>query len=507
MPSFARNIVASYAGKAINLILALAVVPLQIKFLGTEAFGLIGLYASLLGLMMAIDTGLSSTVNREIARLSASPQTAGEINDVGRTMEPIYWGLALVIGGAIALGASPIAHHWLNTSSISPATTQYAIVLIGLVVALQWPVNLYSGCLLGLQRLVLVNQLNVGFAILRSAAGLGVLWLIEPSIHLFFLSQAAIALAQVAGFALAYRLVRPHRAEPPRFRFAIIRRVAGFAAGVGGTYLLSIPLSYTDKAVLSRLLPLQNFGYYTLAGTVAGGISIMAAPMLAAAFPRFSVLVAENDRARLAELYHRCSNLVAIGVFATAAVMAFFAHDLLYLWVGRIDVADGAWLPLTILCVGMALNNLMTVPSALMLASGWATFGVWQNAISVVVIVPLTIVLALNWGGVGAAAAWTLLNLAYILIGVPILHRRLMPGATARWFLQDLGRPLAAAILVAGAWRLMLPASSGRLAIAGVLGTVGATTLLATALASPALPPLARNFLRKRMNNSAGTGS
>ena len=47
--------------------MSLAFVPLYIKFMGIESYGLVGIFASLLALFGLLDMGLSTTLNRELA--------------------------------------------------------------------------------------------------------------------------------------------------------------------------------------------------------------------------------------------------------------------------------------------------------------------------------------------------------------------------------------------------------------------------------------------------------
>jgi len=497
---FRRNIVANYGGRIWNLLMALAVVPWQISFLGTEAYGLLGIYASLLSLTIMLDVGLSATTNREISRLSVGSNSAQEINDVGNTMGWLYWGLAGFIGAGIALAASPIANHWLQAGALGPSTIQHAIILMGVVLGLQWPVNFYVGCLSGLQRLVLVNAINILFATLRGVGGIAALWLIAPRIEVFFLSQAAVAALQVGAFVIAYRRAMPASDRRPVFRAAIVRRMAGFSAGVWGTYILAVPLSYTDRIILSKVLPLSAFGYYTLAASVAGGVGILSAPMFGAVFPRFSRLSAAGDIAEVSRLYHSCSQIVAIGVLSLAVALALFPREALFAWVGRPDVVAGASLPLSILVIGFALNGLMQVPYALQLAYGWSSLGVWVNFTSVVVLVPLTIILTLRWGAAGAAFAWMVLNMGYVLVAVPVMHCRLLKGEFRRWLWHDTALPLAVALIVGLVWRAVFPETQSRVILLLLLCCAGMTILAATAMTSPVI----RDFLMSRARNAKG---
>jgi len=49
-----RNIIANFAGQGWTALMALAFVPLYIKFLGIEAYGLIGFFAMLQGTLIEL---------------------------------------------------------------------------------------------------------------------------------------------------------------------------------------------------------------------------------------------------------------------------------------------------------------------------------------------------------------------------------------------------------------------------------------------------------------------
>ena len=73
-----KNIAANYVGRAWGFISVYLFVPLYLKFLGIEAYGLVGFYSTLLGVLAFADIGSTATFKREIARLSARKDAAGD---------------------------------------------------------------------------------------------------------------------------------------------------------------------------------------------------------------------------------------------------------------------------------------------------------------------------------------------------------------------------------------------------------------------------------------------
>ena len=71
MGKLERNTMANLGGTIWSVLLGLVCVPLLIRFLGAEAFGLVGLFLALQSVFSFLDLGIGATLNREIARLSA----------------------------------------------------------------------------------------------------------------------------------------------------------------------------------------------------------------------------------------------------------------------------------------------------------------------------------------------------------------------------------------------------------------------------------------------------
>ena len=63
--------------------------------------------------------GLSSTLSRELARLSISEDTAQESRDLVRTLEYVYWSVGIIIGVGLTVLAPIIAQYWINAQGIT----------------------------------------------------------------------------------------------------------------------------------------------------------------------------------------------------------------------------------------------------------------------------------------------------------------------------------------------------------------------------------------------------
>src|SRR5215216_633080 len=481
-----RNVAANFVSSGLTAVLAVAFVPVYIHFLGIESYGLIGVSAILQGMFAILDMGLSATLNREMARLSVQENKAQEMRNMVRTLEVIYWGVAAMIGVAVFALAPVIAHRWVRASELSPETVAQAIRIMGLVLAVQWPAGLYAGGLLGLQRQVLLSAISVAVALMRSLGAVLIVWKVSPTVRAFFSWQivsAAIQTLLVLLFLWRNLPVAPARAS---FQRDLLRRTWRFAAGMSGISVTVLILTQMDKVILSRLLPLELFGYYMLAAGVASAPMILVAPVFTAMYPRFTELVTVGDQVRLKELYHRSCQTLGAMLLPVAIVLALFSREILFLWTRNAVIADQAHLILSLLVTGSALNGLMNVPYAMQLAHGWTKLAFCVNVVAVALLAPLIIILTAYYGGVGAAIVWVILNSIGVLITIQLMHRRLLKGEQWRWYFEDVGIPLVASGGAALMCFALMPTGITGLQLLVKLAVITIIIMAVTLLATPA---------------------
>jgi O-antigen/teichoic acid export membrane protein len=429
------------------------------------------------------------------------PAATGDARDLVRTLEIVYWALTATMGAVTVLLAPAISHHWLRSSTLPPSTIQSAVVLMGLVLTFQWPLSLYSGGLRGLERQVALNTILVVMMTVRTGGAVLVLWLVSPTVHAFFLWQVLAAAAHTALAGLVLWRALPAGRRRSRFRRDLLRGIWRFAAGLSGTSVLILALTQSDKLILSSLLSLRFFAYYSLAALAAGSLAYIFLPVFQAAFPRFSALVAAGDDAALTRTYHRMAQVVAVLILPTAILVAAFARRILEIWTGSPATAGHTEAVLRLLILGTALNGLVNVPYALALAFGWTRWAFLLNLAALAIFLPALVLLALRFGGEGAAAAWLGLNAAYLVVGIHTLHRRLLHGEKVRWYLRDVAAPAGAAIIVVAGARALYPSGLGTAPTVVFLGLTLGLALLAAAVSVLGLPQgsdLSSGFLRLR---------
>src|ERR1700693_333477 len=194
--SLRRDIFVNYASQVYVALIGIAMVPLYLKYMGIEAYGLVGFFAVVQAWSQVLDLGLSQTLGREAAKLNAGVTTVESLNMLLRLLEIILGVLGVAI---IALSWTLgfwVADSWLKLDALDPADVARCVGGVGIVLGLRLVSGVYRGGLLGLEHQVSANAIAAAVATLRSVVVVPILIWVSNSILAFFFFQLFVAVAE-----------------------------------------------------------------------------------------------------------------------------------------------------------------------------------------------------------------------------------------------------------------------------------------------------------------------
>lgn len=466
--------------------------PLYLRYLGAEAFGLVGVHVMLQAWVSVLDMGLTPALMREMSRFRAGTLLANEAAVRLRTLEVLLGTFAVAVVGLLWAGSGWIGGIWLSASELPETVLARCITLIGLAVALRWLTGLHRAALAGLERQDWVNGLSAGFATLRFAGVLPLLIFIFNSPEHFFAFQAGVGALELFALAtIVHRLVPGHVGIRPDWR--ALAAMLPMAGSMSMLVVIWVVVTQVDKLILSGLLPLKEYGYFTLAIMAASGVLVLVPPLNQVIQPRLTILAERGDEAALVELYRLSSQVAVIAFVALGGGLAFFAEPILQMWSGSYEVAQAAAPVLFWYGLANAVVGILVLPSMLQFARGKLRLHVIGNLVLVVTLVPSLALAARYWGASGAGQVFFIANLLFFLIWVPVVHRCFLPALTWRWSLRDT-LPMALVMLVCMAMASrLLPAWLPELA---TTLWIGVSIILAVAVGM-ALGDYSRSYMRR----------
>ncbi|MBV5309722.1 lipopolysaccharide biosynthesis protein [Chromatium okenii] len=428
----------TYLTQAYVALFGIILMPVYLRYLGDEAFGLVGFYVMLQAWMQVLDMGLTPALSRDMSRLRAGTLTAREAGSRLRTLEWTLGCMACLATILMWVSSNWIGQHWLSAVALDHSVVAQSITLIGCAVALRWLSGIYRASLVGLERQGWVNGLAAGFTTLRFAGVVPLLIFFSTKPEDFFTFQTTVGVIELLTFAtIVHWVLSPiHVSWRPDFRtLGAMLPMAGSMAFLSAMWIV---LTQIDKLILSSILPLDEYGYFMLAVMAANGVLVLAPPLNQVMQPRMTILAEQIEQVRFVELYRLTSQLSAVMFVGVGGGLAFFAEPLLRIWSGSARIAETAAPILFWYGLANAVVGILTPPFMLQFAKGRLRLHVIGNLILLVTLVPALVFAATRWGAVGAGQVFFITNFLFFLFWIPLVHHRFLPCGAWLWSFLDI---------------------------------------------------------------------
>jgi O-antigen/teichoic acid export membrane protein len=449
-----KNVIANVIGRLWGVASAYLFIPFYLEYLGAEAYGLIGFYATLTGALAVADLGLTATLNREMARLSARSDSSRDKADLLRTFESVYLCTAIILVSIVWVLGPQIVDRWLKLEGLNRDDTIKALQLMGLAITFQLQSNLYIGGLTGLQKQTTTNVLQVCWSIARGAGAVLMLIYVSNSLTDFFWWQLICNVIYLIVARIVLWRIILLKSINAAFKWSVLGNTWRYAAGMTGMALISTILMQADKLMVSKLLPLEIFGYYMLGAVLAAIPRTIIGPLVTAVFPRFTELVEQGNRRKLTDLYYQVSISLAVVIVPIGITLALFSEEFIFAWTGNAVAAKQIGITACLLVIGEIMQAVAVLPYNLALAHGYTKLNIRLGLCTVIIVTPLLFWLIGKYGLVGAGLSWIIMNILTLPPYLYFIHRRFMPGELGKWLKTVVVRPLLTTLplVILGRW-------------------------------------------------------
>lgn len=270
----------------------------------------------------------------------------------------------------------------------------------------------------------------------------------------------AVAASLVLVVVVRRRSARGSALLPPR---ELVRRILAFATPRTVSNGLDQMLIWADVLIVGALAGAAAAGMYGAAARFVFAGFIVVTALRIAVGPRFSALVAQDDRRTLTELYSATAGWALVLGGPVYLTLATFSPVVLG-WLGD-DFGD-ARLSMGLLCVGalvlVGAGNVQT----LLIMTGRAGLVMVNKTVVVAVNVTANVLLVPHWGIEGAAVAWVASMLLDTVLASVQVHRT--TGVRLPW--RPVLRVLGALAVCVAAPQLVVTVLLGQTTVSLVVG-------------------------------------
>lgn len=450
-----RNAIANVVGRAVSVVLWIAVTPFVLHRLGQERFAIWSLFFVLNGYVIAFDLGTTHGVARFLAVASARGSRSEARRVILRSVAlslglGLMWGLVCLLGRGLFLDVFHVPAA-LN-HEVDSSLAIFALSLVMFAIS-----NVFLGGLAGLQRLDLSNLyfligLGVHLGLLMAAVGMGY--------GLVGAAAAAVAghatTSLLAAWSLRAGLARlPEGSLPDRFSW---RDLLAYGVQVLGANVFGQSQMQAGKILLGALGQLVWVTQYELGFRVTNALWSLSTLIQGAVVPAAAHAAEVGGKAQARELYEWCCRWVVLVGAYVLGLVGTAAPAIFTLWLGAPHpdtISVARWI-----AVGFGFSTLAGPSTAIARGIGSPWFEALNFAVALAVNVMVAVVLIPRFGANGAGMAMAVSFLIATIVLLTLFHPRL-GVATGPWISRiAVPRLLPAAVaatglgLVADRWTL-----------------------------------------------------
>src|SRR5215469_1376709 len=399
----ARNAIWNLVGYAAPLIVAVLVIPLLIKQLGTTRYGVLSIAWGVVGYFGVFDMGLSNALTKFVAeRVGKVPQE--QINAIIHTGFVLLLCSSLSAGIILAIISRPLSYTWLNVPQ--PLREQTCTVFRLFAVALPFVVSLacFRGTLGAYGRFDLINKVQIATGVL--SFGL-------PALVALFSRDlprivTAITLCRVGGWLVYLRLcmrVVPGLDFRWRARRMWVRPLTTFGGWMSVCNITDPLFLYSDRLILGALMSVGMVAYYATPFDTIIRLWIIPDALNSAAFPAYAGGL-KDDRDRVLMLLERVAHYIFPLILPLVLLVVSFSREILTVWISAPFATHSATV-LAWLAIGVFFSSMGRIPWTLLISCR-PDLPAKLVLFEAPLYVSILYVMIGHWGLEGAAMAWTL---------------------------------------------------------------------------------------------------
>lgn len=469
-----KELFASQLSRVVTLLLQFLTAPLVANAVGPANYGLVALYMTLIAFFTFL-TQASSSIAMRI--LSPWPNLKEDERRLTRSMLGVLEVQAAATGLAacvVLLLASPfIAGHWLKLPADAHGETVVVLMLMAASIAAQWLHPFFTASFSARHAQHVIAAPLVVFSLAQNGGAVALLYGVAPRLELYFAWNAAAWAAYNYYCHRQLAAQTPAAPAPARTALAALKGHLPFGLSVTAFALLNSAFTQVDKLVVSYATDLAAMAAYVMSFTMASPILALAAtPVGSVLMPIISRHTSEADEPRLAEDYHRWTQVLMLLALPPAAALIAFPDPIADLWLG----ASSPLAPkIAQILPWAAASTLLTAIAAPLLllqwGRGWTSLSVAKMVSALPIYLAALAICVPRYGAV--AAAWCNVAIQGLILAIeaPVTHARLLRGETWRWIAGSVGLPVvASAVLHAAAAPLLRAAFAGPALVAAASG-------------------------------------
>jgi len=386
-------ILSAFAGRGMSIVVNAITIPLTVRYLGNESYGLWATIASTVTMYLVLDIGIANT----LTNLISEAYTRNDKTLASTYATTAFW-LTLAVSSIFGIITLAVWHsiQWgylfnVHSSALVRETSRTVAIAL-LVFLFGLPASLVNKVLAGYQELHIAN--------LFASAG-NILCLLSVMAVILLHGSLPILVAAYAGSPVAVNylclvwLWLFHKPWLKPWPTRIAPQYIGKIFHSGGQFFViqiaTLVVSNSDNIVISHYLGPVAVTPYSIAWRLTSYLISIQAIVFPAIWPAYTEAYARGDFSWVRNMYYRTRNITLTYVMIGGIGLFFFGRQIVGIWAGA--AAEPSPLLNRLMCAWMVICAIAINQACLMGALG----RVKRQAISSVIAAIANLALSIWW--------------------------------------------------------------------------------------------------------------
>jgi O-antigen/teichoic acid export membrane protein len=403
-----KSIIWNFSAKILPMGFAIFAIPLTIKGLGNEKFGILTLIWSVIGYASLFDFGLG----RALTQLISKKLGENDVEDLSTVMwTSIFILFSLGVFGSLFLCLN--AEFIVHILKISPQYFEESvnsIHFLSLCLPVFFVCSALGGILSSYQKFGTINLINIPIAIFNYAVPM----LIFPFTHRLDVVVIFLVLGRFISAGLNFFICSKTINNFYKIKFDItyLKKLAKFGSWMTLSNIISPFMHFFDRFFIANMLSASVVAYYTTPYEIILKLLLIPTAIMSVMFPAFSTELS-RDIKRTVRLYNKSIMYIFLLLLPAVIIILFLAKFGLTLWINE-EFANQSYRIAQILAVSLLINSFAHPGYYLIQAFGRSDLTAKIHLIELPIYLISLFVLVKTLGIIGVAFAWLIRSVADI---------------------------------------------------------------------------------------------
>jgi O-antigen/teichoic acid export membrane protein len=405
--------------------LTLVSLPLVVRYLGAERYGVWATITSMVVWINLLDLGIANTLTNHISRAFALEDRAYAARYFTNALA-LTAAVSAVAGAAFALVFSRI--NWISLFNVSAnvraSEVRSTVAAAAVLMLLGLPCNLAGKLLAGYQELHR-NNLAMASGAIASVVGLALgIWLRVSMPALFVMSAGCLTLASLLTLLVTVTYAKPWLLPRP----SLLDHGAGKdLLSSGSSFFLiqvaAVVVFSSDNLVVSHYLGAAEVTPYSVTWRLVGMATLLQSLIFPALWPAYAEAYARHDYGWIRRTFSFTMKGTLALNLACVTALVLFGRTVIRVWAGPAAVPTSYLL----LAMGVwaVINGFMSVESCLLAALNRVREQAFLSIMAAILNIVLSIALVRHIGALGVIGGTILSYLLVLIVPQTLIVRSL----------------------------------------------------------------------------------